>query len=408
MRTIEKLLIFIIILLVLLIGLGFLVGKTYVVEEKEGKKEISERGTQNRTIQKLVVKKEEGTPSQKPLPNPPNIIKGIYLTSWSGGSERVINRVIAKSKESGVNAVVMDIKDFSGRLAYKSDIPAVQKYGAYEEKIKDVNGVIKKFHENNIYVIARITVFQDPIFSSARPDLAIHDTRKVSSSSPPGVETLWQDNHNLSWIDPASDEAWNYIFAIAKDAAERGFDELNFDYVRFPSDGNLNNLRYLHFNEQIPMRNVLRRFFANLRQTLPDTKLSADVFGYTAIMYENDLGIGQVIEDAYEMFDYVSPMLYPSHYATTFLGLDNAAKHPYEVVQYSLNHAKKRLAVMATSTRERTVIRPWLQDFDLNGVPYTALMVKSEIRAAEETLGETYAGYMLWDPENTYTWEAIE
>ena len=181
MRTIEKLLIFIIILLVLLIGLGFLVGKTYVVEEKEGKKEISERGTQNRTIQKLVVKKEEGTPSQKPLPNPPNIIKGIYLTSWSGGSERVINRVIAKSKESGVNAVVMDIKDFSGRLAYKSDIPAVQKYGAYEEKIKDVNGVIKKFHENNIYVIARITVFQDPIFSSARPDLAIHDTRKVSS-----------------------------------------------------------------------------------------------------------------------------------------------------------------------------------------------------------------------------------
>ena len=119
------------------------------------------------------------------------------------------------------------------------------------------------------------------------------------------------------------------------------------------------------------------------------------------------MGIGQVLEDAYEYFDAVAPMVYPSHYVKSFLGFENAAEHPYEVVRYSMKHAKARLEAMSTTTQARTALRPWLQDFDLGGVPYTPAMVKNEIQATKDALGENYAGYLLWDPANTYTWGAV-
>lgn len=383
------------------LGLGFLAGNTFDVEGNRPQGEAT-------LVEKIIapiVKKE--TPKQQPLPNPPKIIRGIYLTSWSAGSQKVIESVIRRRETSEINAVIMDIKDFAGVVSYETDVPEVKKYGAEERRIKDINGVIKKLHDAGMYVIARLTVFQDPILGAKRPDLGIHDLTKISSSTPVSSSTLWLDNHEMSWIDPAAREAWEYTVSIAKDAASRGFDEINFDYIRFPSDKGIENTRYFSWDETGSMRAAIKNFFEYLRSELPNTRISADIFGQITVTYRGDMGIGQVLEDTYKYFDAVAPMVYPSHYVKSFLGFENSAEHPYEVVHYSLKHAKARLEAMATGTQARTAIRPWLQDFDLGRVPYTKDMVQSEIQAAKDALGDDYVGYMLWDPANTYTWEAV-
>jgi len=355
--------------------------------------------------------------NQKPLANPPQIIKAIYLTGWSAGNPAKIKYLIDLTKTTEINAVVIDIKDYSGYVAYNIQVPEVEKYKAKEIRIIQINRLIKQLHDAGIYMIARITIFQDPRLALARPDLTIK-SKKTGNS--------WLDRKGLSWIDPAATEAWDYNVAIAQEAASRGFDELNFDYIRFPSDGDLEDMEFPFWQKTRTdtdetrtntetKSEVIRNFFKYLRQQLPGVKISADLFGL-ATVNQDDLGIGQVIEDAYEYFDYVSPMVYPSHYAPGFLGYKNPALYPYEVIKYSLDSAIQRLKNYesgiknSTSTENLTPktynlkpkLRPWLQDFDLGAV-YNAEMVKKEIQAVSDALGENFSGWLLWSPENIYT-----
>jgi hypothetical protein len=345
---------------------------------------------------------------QKQLENPPEIIKAIYATSWSAGSSKKMDYLIKLIKDTELNSIVIDIKDYSGELAYDTDIDLVKKYGAVKEiKIAKPNALIKRLHDEGIYVIARQTIFQDPILAAARPDLAL-------TSSSTGKQ--WKDNKGLMWIDPAAQEAWDYNIAIAKDALKRGFDEVNFDYIRFASDGNMDDVKYPFWDEKTFMRYVIRDFFKYLRKALPDARLSADLFGYTTLLY-NDLGIGQIIDDAYHYFDAIAPMVYPSHYNRGFLNYQNPAEYPYEVVYASISEANSRLqkyienAAVSTSTERYLVknpqIRPWLQDFDL-GATYDAEKVRAQIDAVYNAATDTPMGWMLWDPNNIYTREALQ
>ena len=347
----------------------------------------------------------------------PSVVKGIYLTSWSGGSKRKIDEVIRLSKTYGINSVVVDIKDFSGYLAYDTGLEQVKNYKAHEIKIVNITDVINRLHSENIYTIARITVFQDPVMAKARPDFAV---RRKSTSG------IWLDRKGLGWIDPSNKDYWNYIIDISKDAHNRGFDELNFDYIRFPSDGNLADMEFPSWNKKIPKHEIIREFFKHLRDNLPGVKISADLFGLTTVQ-KDDLGIGQIIEDAFENFDYVSPMVYPSHYASGFIGYKNPAKYPYEVIKYSLDSAVKKLneldqklnyastsspevaasSINSTASNKKLAeIRPWIQDFDL-GADYDAQMVGLEIKAVRDALGDRYVGFLLWSPSNIYTLEAL-
>ncbi len=339
--------------------------------------------------------------NQKPLANPPGEIKGIYATSWSAGSNRKTDELINFIKKNNLNAIVIDIKDFSGYVAYNIKNSEVEKYGAKEIRIPKINSLLKKLHDENIYVIARITIFQDPVLAKARPDLAIHSKEKGG---------LWLDHKKLAWIDPASKEAWDYNIAIAKDAAERGFDELNFDYIRFASDGNLDDMSFPVWDGKTPKNAVIKEFFKELREQLADKKISADIFGLVTVNY-GDMGIGQSLEDIFPYFDYISPMVYPSHYAKGFLGYKNPAFYPYEVVKYSMEAALRRLTTYnlqlttTTSTQSLVKLRPWLQDFDL-GADYDAAMVKKQIQAlydAASSTPEVINGFLLWDPKNIYT-----
>ncbi len=351
---------------------------------------------------------------QLPLLDPPVVVKGVYVTNWSAGSARSMDRIMKLIDSTELNAIVIDIKDYSGMVAYGTGIADVQKAGAEREiRIEKPNTLIKTLHDRGIYAIGRIAVFQDQVLAKAYPEWALKNK---------STGEVWKDHKGLAWLDPSIPEVWDYHVALARDSLSRGFDEINFDYIRFASDGDLSVIEYPSWDMAIPMSEVIEAFFKFLRENLAGAKISADLFGLATIQ-NDDLGIGQKIESAYRYFDYVSPMVYPSHYASGFLGYRNPAAYPTEVIAYSLYNAVQKFAVLsgtgaATSTLSASGtapeaslrvyssrIRPWLQDFDL-GATYDVEMVRKEIQAAEGILlinPELYAGWLLWDPSNAYT-----
>lgn len=342
---------------------------------------------------------------QAELPDPPRIIKAVYLTSWSGGSEIKIQQIINLAQAGKINAVVIDIKDFSGEI-FRFPRP---------------NALIKRLHDENIYIIARLAVFQDQVLVQARPELAVKSiklTQSATASDDPEAKLsasygagIWRDRKGLAWIDPAASESWDYNIKIAKDAWDRGFDEINFDYIRFPTDGDLDDRLFPVWDGKKLMSSVMKDFYKKIRGELPDARLSIDLFGLAATSYY-DFGVGQMIEDAFEYFDFVSPMLYPSHFPETFLDppggeIRKPAEYPYEVVRRSMDTAIARLNIYG---KGKTALRPWLQDFDI-GADYDAEKVRTQIQAVIDAAGgegsEQYRGFMLWNPANIYTEEAL-
>ena len=357
------------------------------------------------------------SPTGQPLANPPATVRAVYFTGWSAGIKRRVNYLVDLHKTTAINAVVIDIKDYSGNISYSVNAPEVRQYGAARTMIRDIDGLVNRLHREGIYVIARLTVFQDPVLAEARPDVAVHRVSKLPPLQPKEkrppltAASLWRDRKGLAWIDPASRPAWEYVVSIARDALGHGADEVNFDYVRFPSDGDLNDMYFPNWDGKTPKHEVIHQFFSYLRKQLGTARISADLFGLSTVN-DDDLGIGQVIEDAYGTFDAVCPMVYPSHYAHKFLGFPNPAQHPYEVVNYSMKEARSRLEDFSrpkpapAAEVKAAALRPWIQDFNL-GAKYDAAMVKAEIKAVEDALGDRFAGYMVWAPTNVYTRQAL-
>lgn len=333
---------------------------------------------------------------QAKLDPPPSPVRGIYVTSWVAGSSRRTNELIKLIDETELNAVVIDVKDYSGQLAFRTSTPLAEKSGAHKEiRIRDIDGLINRLHEKNIYVIGRVQVFQDPTLAEARPDLAVQD----------GLDGgVWRDHKGLAWLDPAAQEVWDYTVAIAQEMDKHGFDEVNLDYIRFPSDGLLSRMRFFHWDGILPRHEVIRSFYSYFREKTKEAgiRISADVFGMTALNALNsryDGNIGQRMVDALSYFDFVSPMVYPSHYATGTIGLADSNADPYRIVNTSLLATQ---ALTATTTGAAQ-IRPWLQDFDL-GKDYTAADVRAQIQAVYDAgLNE----WLLWNASNRYTKEAL-
>ena len=373
-------------------------------QEYETKKEGSfrEQGPgfiEEKFLPAAIIKASTSTESEikKSTFKAPEIIKAIYLTSWSAATPSMVDYAIDLAQNTEINAVVIDIKDWSGYVNYDTQVPEVEKYNAKRVLIRDIGALIEKFHEEGIYTIARITVFQDPILAWARPDLAV---RRKSDKS-----LLWLDRSGLAWIDPAAKESWDYNIAIAQDALSQGFDELNFDYVRFPSDGDLGDLSFSLWDSTSTTRiATIKEFYSYLRENIPDAVLSVDLFGLSTV--SSRFGVGQNIENAYDYFDFVCPMVYPSHYVSMYLGYENPAEYPYEIVKHSMESALARLKVFNEIFPTKAKLRPWLQDFDL-GAEYDKDMVRLEINAVSDALEEDFSGFMLWSADNFYTRDAL-
>ena len=338
---------------------------------------------------KVVMIKEKGPTHLKT----PDAVRAIYLTSYTAGFIQRRDELIKFAEESEINSMVIDIKDYSGRIAFEMDDSEIINLGSIEKRILDIKEFIGELHKKNIYAIGRIVVFQDPYLAKIRPDLAVKNKKG-------GV---WLDHKGIAWLDPTKKDVWDYHIKIARQAEKAGFDELNFDYVRFPSDGKMENMEYpIKPNTQEGRVAALESFFKYLKTELAGLKipLSVDLFGFIATE-TNDLNIGQVLEKAEPYFDYIAPMVYPSHYPKNYNNFKNPAEHPYEIIFEAMTTAADRL-IKASSTPAK--LRPWIQDFDL-GATYNAEMIKKEKQAIYDA---GLRSWMAWDPSNKYTREAYK
>ncbi|MDR2616480.1 MAG: putative glycoside hydrolase [Endomicrobium sp.] len=315
-----------------------------------------------------------------------NFIRGIHLSAWVSGSKKYREAAVDLFDNTELNAAVIDIKEYEGHV-YIDGIKIVNSYNLYEPAIPDIEQYIKQLKEKGIYTIARIVVFRDNAISRKKPELAV--------KNPDG--TIWTDRRNVAWLDPYNKEAWQYNLQIAKKAADIGFDEIQFDYIRFPSDGNTKNCRYSKPHSPSGASNALVGFLKEASRQLKSkgTKISIDVFGLTTTA-DDDLGIGQKITEMTECVDYVSPMVYPSHYGKWNYGIEEPNKEPYKVVYYSIEGALKRIP--------QEKLRPWLQDFSL-GYKYG----KNEVRAQMQACYDNKVGnWLLWNPRCVYTKDALK
>jgi len=324
----------------------------------------------------------------------PQVIRGAYLTYYGFNERSIRSRVLDLVARTELNAVVIDVKGDRGWILYRTEVPlAVAANAQGPATIKDFDSMMADLKSRGIYTIARIVTFKDNVLANHRRDLAIIDTR---TGKP------WIDRENLAWVDPFRQEVWDYNIAIAQEAVRKGFDEVQFDYVRFPTDGKLSAARYSKTNSKETRLPTIAGFLERARKEIGPTGafVGADVFGYTAFN-ENDTDIGQRIEELAPHVDFLCPMVYPSGYHLGIPGYRNPVKNPYQVVYESVRLIRKRSAGTPVQ------IRPWLQDFKdyafdkrIFGVPE----VKAQVKAADEA-GAT--GYMLWNPKNDYTGAAL-
>jgi hypothetical protein len=329
----------------------------------------------------------------------PEAVKAIYMSSWVAGTKSIREGLVSLIDETELNAIVIDVKDSTGRISFEVEDEYLKSFGSVENRISDIKEFIEELHNKNIYVIARIAVFQDSYLAEFRPDLAV---KKESD------KTVWKDYRGIKWLDAGAKDVWDYTVAISKVAYSVGFDELNYDYIRFPSDGNMRDI-YYPFSEERIINNpdlgkayVMEDFFLYLFNNLKDldVPLSADLFGMVTTN-SDDLNIGQILEYAIPYFDYISPMVYPSHYPKNFNGYGNPNHYPYEVVKFSMEKGVEKVINASSSPLK---LRPWLQDFDYGG-NYDVAEVRAQIQA---TYDAGLNSWLLWSASNKYTRGALE
>jgi hypothetical protein len=344
----------------------------------------------------------------------PKEVRGFYMTSNTAGSAKLRHNLFEYAKRNDLNTVVIDIKDSDGNLAFGTQDPALQEAVHARPTISNLDAVLTEAKSYGLYTIARQFVFQDPAYAQRHPDQAVL-----------GADgKVWQDYKGISWVDPAAQKAWSYNMEVSVEAYRRGFDEIQFDYIRFPSDGKLSTIHYAVWDGKKPKEEVIGDFFRYMHQELEVRRqitISFDLFGFATWYRDFDMGIGQLLTNALPNSTAVSAMVYPSHYPPGTLKYANPADHPYEIVQYSLAKANSltddyqaacangiaKFVVSASGTQPVIAMpcgvtlareRPWLQAFDIGAV-YTKDLINAQIKAARD---ENAGGWLLWNARNVY------
>jgi hypothetical protein len=317
-------------------------------------------------------------------------IRGIHLTIWMAAAPKQRRAVLELLKTTELNAVVIDIKEFEGKV-YIDNIEAAKTNNTYAYMTNTLPQFLKQMKDADMYSIARIVVFRDNLMPRINPALAV--------KNPDG--SLWRDRNGITWLDPYNEQARDYILQIAEKAAEMGFDEIQFDYIRFPSDGDISKARYSnkqHNGQSASDALVAFLQEANARLKDKGVKISIDVFGLTTTATSKDgLGIGQRIIEMAKWVDFVSPMVYPSHYGEGSFGVQDPNKEPYKIVYTAMQGALKRIPAEK--------LRPWLQDFTMKAYPYRREQVRAQIQA---TYDNDIGSWLLWNPRCVYTISALK
>jgi len=311
----------------------------------------------------------------------PREVRGVHITLYVAGDRTWMGKFYAAAEpRRGLNALQVDIKDEAGIVGFDAGVPLARKVGAVQ-KLYDPRALSRRAHKAGLYLIGRIVMFEDPVLDVGEPSLAIK--RRDGS--------VWKNHQGLGWTNPYNRRVWDYGIDLAKAAGRRGFDEIQFDYVRFPTDGDMAAAVYR------PKRSwtrdeTIKRFLETATAELHPLglKVSVDMFGLAAT---HKLGIGQNPRLLRSSVDVISPMTYPSHYYAGEYNIPNPDAAPYRTMRASLRDWKRQL-------RGGTArLRPWIQDFSL-GTRYGPAEVKAQIRAVREVTSD---GFLLWNAGVEYT-----
>jgi hypothetical protein len=324
----------------------------------------------------------------------PDQMKALYLNAWASGSANRMESLIALAKRTEINSFVIDIKDASGYVSHRTEVPLAREIGATGEiRIRDLPGLLARLEEEGIYPVARIVIVKDPLLIAARPELAVQDT----------AGGVWVDSSNIIWLNPYDTTVWDYHLDLAREVAEMGFPEIQWDYVRFPDAprADLERAIFTGANGRTKAQGI-REFLRYARTELAEMGVlsTADVFGVTTSS-ARDVGIGQVWEQFIDVLDAALPMVYPSHYWQGSFGIQRPNAYPYEIVNRALRDAMRRSEAVPGAG----VTRPYLQDFTLGAPSYGAAEVRAQIEA---TYDAGIDEWVLWNPGSRYTEGALE
>ncbi|MEO5358987.1 MAG: GTP-binding protein [Nitrospirota bacterium] len=316
--------------------------------------------------------------------------KALYLSMYGVSSKKLRTAALKLIEETEINALVIDVKSDWGVLNYKSSIPLAAEIGGQKViLVKDLKEMVKTYKDKGIYMIARIVVFKDKPLAEARRDLAV----KTQSGD------LWRDREKLAWVDPFRKEVWDYNIDIAIEAAKSGFDEIQFDYVRFPDS--LKPKFSKPSTEEARVKAITGFLQEAKRRLAPyNVYIGADIFGYVC-WNKDDTQIGQKLEELAGVPDYLSPMLYPSGFQYGIPGYKNPVQNPNKIVYLSLKRAQERTQLPPNR------FRPWIQafrDYAWDRRFFKGEPLREQIKAAEQFGSH---GWMLWNPQNNYYPEGL-
>jgi hypothetical protein len=329
------------------------------------------------------------TPKQRPKvvhQKTPDVVRAAYMTSCIASGSGLRAPMLKLLDDSSLNALVIDVKDYTGYISVDLGNPNFP-IGGKSCLVKDMHEFLGELGAKGVYRIARIAVMQDPYYADHHPEEAVK--RKDNGG-------VWKDKKGLAFVDPSSKDFWKYIRDVSVAAYDAGFDEVNFDYVRFPTDGNLANMSFAH-NSSTTKQMVMKSFFTYIGDEMRTRKIptSVDIFGMVTTA-SDDLGIGQYLEDIMPHFDYVAPMVYPSHYPKGFNNWKDPNTVPGPLTEFVMGKAVERAKAKGFGPEK---FRTWIQDFNYGKV-YTVADVRTEISSSAKV---GVKSYMAWDPSNRYT-----
>lgn len=323
-------------------------------------------------------------------------VKGIYVTGPVAGSSKKMNELVKLVETTKLNAMVIDIKNDGGEITYKMDYGVANKIGSTKNYIKDIKTLVQDLKAKDIYLIARIVTFKDPILAEKIPDYSIKNTDG----------SIFRDNQGLAWLNPYKREVWKYVLNVAARAAALGFDEIQFDYIRFPTAPNMKNVTYGAEEKLVSKQDLIAQFTQCAANFLRSrgVKVSADVFGGIISSEQDSSIIGQDYARMSESLDSICPMVYPSQFANGCYGVENPDASPYEIVYRAMKDSQTKL-----SENSNVVVRPWLQDFTAtwldNHVTYDAGKIRTQIEAV---YASGYDEWILWNASNNYSIGGID
>ena len=310
-------------------------------------------------------------------------IKALYLTFWGANPHsKTFKRSMELLRRSDVNAIIVDVKNEYGDILYKTASKKAEEYGAFKNRqVYDIDDFVARFKQEDAYLIARIVLFKDELQAAANPDYAIRKNGLI-----------WRNHDGMAWVDPFDKRSWKYAVDIAEDAAKHGFNEINFDYIRFPARSGI------ELEKPNTMQNRLETLdgflaYAKKRLRPYGVFISVDIFG-NICWSKDDMNIGQNIENFARHADYIAPMLYPSSFASGTLGYRYPSEYPYEMVYRSIANTNSRI--------DSKRVRPWIQafaDYSSRKKRYRDYEIQQQLLAAKDA-GTN--GWMMWSPSSKY------